>query len=71
MTDSKIMTILICFHSNTFRNFKHYDLFYVTQHFKHCFPDLLYYNRFIEVESRTSVPLALFLNYFVWKVYRD
>ena len=33
MSRSEIMTILICFHFNTFRNFKHYYLFpdFVTQ----------------------------------------
>ena len=29
MSRSEIMTIFICFHFNTFRNFKHYYLFYV------------------------------------------
>lgn len=61
MSDSEIITILIWFRSNTFRNFKHYYLFYVARHLKHCSPDLLSYNRFVEVESRTAVPLALFL----------
>ena len=29
MSDAEMITILILFHSNTFRNFKHFYLFYV------------------------------------------
>lgn len=35
---SEIMTILIYFHFNTFRNFKHYYLFYVKAHLHDLFP---------------------------------
>ena len=55
MSRSEIMTILICFHFNTFRNFKHYYLFYVK------FPKQLSYNRFVELESRVAVEMMLFL----------
>ena len=61
MSDSEIITILVCFHTNTFRNFKHYYLFYISTHLSSCFPALLSYNRFVETESRVAVPLALFL----------
>lgn len=64
MSDSEIMTILICFHFNTFRNFKHYYLFFVQQHLRKEFPAQLSYNRFVEVESKVAVPLALFLQLF-------
>ena len=33
MSDSEIMTILICFHFNTYRNFKHYYLSYLSFNF--------------------------------------
>lgn len=61
MSDSEIMTILIYFHFNTFCNFKHHYLFFVQQHLRKEFPVQLSYNRFIEVESKVAVPLALFL----------
>ena len=32
MSRSEIMTILICFHFGSFRNFKHYCLFYVKEY---------------------------------------
>ena len=38
MSDSEIMTILICFHFNTYRNFKHYYLCYVRGYLKDYFP---------------------------------
>ena len=50
MGRSEIMSILICFHFNTFRNFKHYYLFYVKNHLHDLFPNQLSYNRFIELE---------------------
>lgn len=61
MSDAEVMTILICFHFNTFRNFKHYYLFYVKKHLAHLFPRVLSYNRFIEVESKVSIQMMLFL----------
>lgn len=64
MSDAEIMTILICFHFNTFRNFKHYYLFYVQKHMKHLIPEQLSYNRFVEVESKVSVQMMLFLQLF-------
>ena len=38
MSRSEIMAILIYFHFNTFRNFKHYYLFYVKNHLYDLFP---------------------------------
>ena len=64
MSRSEIMTILICFHFNTFRNFKHYYLFYVKVHLHDLFPKLLSYNRFVELESRVAVEMMLFLQLF-------
>jgi len=61
MSDSEIMTILLCFHFGSFHNFKHYYLFYVKEHLRKEFPNQLSYNRFIEVEHKVSIPLVLFL----------
>jgi hypothetical protein len=61
MSDSEIMTILICFHFNTYRNFKHYYLSYVKVYLKDYFPYAVSYNRFVELESRVAVQMALFL----------
>ena len=64
MSDSEIMTILICFHFNTYRNFKHYYLCYVKGYLKDSFPKAVSYNRFVELESRVAVQMALFLELF-------
>ena len=64
MSDSEIMTILICFHFNTYRNFKHYYLSYVKGYLKGSFPKAVSYNRFVELESRVAVQMAMFLELF-------
>ena len=64
MNRSEIMTILICFHFNTFRNFKHYYLFYVKVHLRDLFPHQLFYNRYVELEARVAVEMMLFLQLF-------
>ncbi|KAA6340303.1 hypothetical protein EZS27_011828 [termite gut metagenome] len=61
MSDSEIMTILIGFHFGTFRNFKHYYLFYVQKYLTREFPDLVSYNRFVELQSKVFIQFALFL----------
>jgi hypothetical protein len=61
LSPSEIITILLCFHFGSFRNFKHYYLFYVKKHLQQDFPELVSYNRFVELESKVAVPLILFL----------
>jgi hypothetical protein len=61
MSDSEIMTILLCFHFGSFHNLKRYYLFYVQKHLRKEFPKQLSYNRFIEVEHKLAIPLLLFL----------
>ena len=52
MSDAEVITILICFHFNTYRNFKHYYLACVCGHWKNLFPRTFSYNRFVEVDDR-------------------
>ena len=47
MSDAEVITILICFHFNTYRNFKHYYLSCVCGQWKHLFPRRFSYNRFV------------------------
>ena len=61
MSDAEVITILICFHFNTYRNFKHYYLGEVCVHWKHLFPRTLSYNRFIEVMPKCFIALTMFL----------
>ncbi len=61
MSDAEVITILICFHFNSYRNFKHYYLGCVCQHWKHLFPKTFSYNRFVEVMPRCFLALTMFL----------
>ena len=62
LSDSEIMTILLYFHFGTFRNFKHYYLFFIKGTMKSYFPKSVSYNRFVELESRVFFQLMFFLN---------
>ena len=62
MSDSEVITILICFHFNTYRNFKHYYLGCVRIHWRHLFPRTFSYSRFVEVMPRCFVAMTMFLN---------
>ena len=62
LSDSEIMTILLYFHFGSFRNFKHYYLFFIKGTLKSYFPNAVSYNRFVELESRVFFPLMFFLN---------
>ena len=59
---SEIMTILLYFHFGTFRNFKHYYLFFIKGTMKSYLPKAVSYNRFVELESRVFFQLMFFLN---------
>ncbi len=63
LCDSEIITILIAFQGGQFRNFKHFYNHYVCHHLRDCFPNLVSYNRFIELSHRSAVPFMLFLHY--------
>ena len=43
MSKSEIITILICFHFNSYRNFRHYYTFFVKEHLADLFPNQLSY----------------------------
>lgn len=61
MSDSEIVTILICFHLGAHKTFKHYYQQIVQDHWMDLFPKSLSYNRFVEIQSRYFIVLALFL----------
>lgn len=61
LSDSEIISILILFHIGQFTNFKAFYCYYVRTHLKDCFPNLLSYNRFVELTPKVAVPMMLFL----------
>jgi len=63
LTDSEIISILILFHFGQFSNFKAYYNHYVSAHLNDLFPDLVSYNRFVELKKKVAVPFMLFLRF--------
>ena len=63
MSASEIMTILLCYHFGTFRNFKHYYLYFIKGHLASCFPTAVSYNRFVEFMPRVFFQLMAFMKY--------
>jgi len=61
MADSEVITIMIYFHLGSFRNFKHFYLFYVKTHLQKEFPTTVSYNRFVELMQKAMLPMALYL----------
>lgn len=60
---SEIMTIIIAFHQNHYRNFKHFYLNQVKQQWSSAFPGLPSYQRFIEWIPSTLIPLCVYLKH--------
>jgi len=58
---SEIMTIVIHFHQSNYRNFKAYYTKHVMVHLKSEFPNLVSYNRFVELKSDALLPLCAYL----------
>lgn len=61
MSESEVMTILILFHSASFKNLKSFYVFYVQKHMQKDFPQTVSYNRFVELQRKVCVPLAVFV----------
>ena len=57
---SEIMTIQILFQMIGYRNFKTFYTGFLQQFWRHNFPNLPSYNRFVELMSRSIFPLTLF-----------
>lgn len=60
MSLSEIMTILIMFQLSNYRTFKWYYIKEVMKHQKADFPNLVSYNRFVEIMRFALVPLLLY-----------
>lgn len=71
MSGSEVMTILILFHSASLKNLKSFYTFYVQKHMQKDFPQTVSYNRFVELQRKVCVPLAVFVKmmYLGGKLY--
>lgn len=59
---SEVMSIVIAFHGSGFRNFKSFYTLQVLPHWKSAFPNLVSYNRFVELMPWSLMGLLYFLN---------
>jgi hypothetical protein len=58
---SEVMTIIVMFHSSSYRNFKAYYTEYVLKNYAGAFPRLTSYQRFVELMPAALVPLCGYL----------
>ena len=63
LSESELMSILILFHYGQFTNLKSFYNLYVREHLSDLFPDLVEYNRFVELQKKVAIPLMLFLKH--------
>jgi hypothetical protein len=58
---SEVMTIIIWFHQSHYRDFKAFYQEYVCQHMRSEFPNLVSYNRFVELMPGTLLPMCVYM----------
>lgn len=66
LSQSEIMTILICYHFGTYRNFKEYYLNGVKGYLRREFPDAVSYNRFVELMQGVFIAMTLFMKLYAF-----
>ncbi len=59
---SEVMTIVIAFHASGYRTFKEFYTFQVLPHWQSAFPQLVSYNRFVELMPWAMMLLCCFLH---------
>jgi hypothetical protein len=62
LSASEVMTIVILFQTSGFRNFKAYYTQHVCAHPRREFPNLVSYQRMVELQSEIVLPLTAFLH---------
>ena len=61
LSHSEIITIIVCYHQKGYKTFKWFYTDYVCKRLKKEFPNLVSYNRFIELLPDVLMPLTLFM----------
>mgnify|MGYP000011694123 CR=1 FL=1 len=62
LSQSEVMTIIIEFQRSGYRTFKHYYQRHVCVHLRWAFPQVVSYNRFVELMGEALVPLCAYLS---------
>ena len=63
MSDSEVITIVILFHLKKYRCLKHFYMMHVQKHMQSEFPKTVAYNRFVELQQKALMPMAVFLQF--------
>ena len=61
MSDSEVITIMVLFHLKGYRCLKHFYINHVKQYMQSEFPETVSYNRFVELQSKSVLPMVVFL----------
>lgn len=64
MSDSEVITIMILFHQKSYRNLKHFYINHIQKYMTNEFPETVSYNRFVELQQKSLMPMAVFLQLF-------
>jgi len=60
MNDTEVMTIMVLFQLGNHRHLKSFYIDYVQRHLKSYFPNTVSYNRFVELQKKVLLPMAVF-----------
>ena len=69
LSESEVMTILICYHFGTYRNFKEYYQNCIRGCFYKEFPHAVSYNRFVELMPRVFCKMMLSMRLYAFGKY--
>ena len=61
LSDSEVISILIMFHQSHYRDLKTFYLNYICTHCKDLFPNIVSYNRFVELQQKAILPMVCFM----------
>lgn len=64
MSNSEVITVMTLFHLKGYRCLKHFYINHVQRHMKDDFPQTVSYNRFVELQKKSVLPMVLFLQTF-------
>ena len=61
LSEIEVISIMVFFHLKGFRCLKHFYIHYVQKHMTSEFPETVSYNRFVELQSKSVLPMVVFL----------
>lgn len=71
MSKAEIILIMILFHDFSYRCLKYFYLEEICKHKRPLFPQVVSYNRFVELEKEVAISLALFIKKVLMDKYTE